>query len=139
MTTNITPNCSWCGKHEPSELIVNAVGVYADGGLRLRAVDGYGVAKRGATAADLDDAVNLLGMPLISDDQAAVWADIEDEAMMLQNLGQVWSQAREAERIAAAAVYAAIRHATEQDVPETQIAAALGVDRMTVRRALGKR
>lgn len=52
--------------------------------------------------------------------------------------GAVWHKAKERERAAAAAMYAAMREAAAAGMPETQIAKAAGVDRMTVRRALGK-
>jgi DNA-binding GntR family transcriptional regulator len=57
----------------------------------------------------------------------------------LRDVGKRWARAKAAERKAAASAYAAIRYAaTVQGVPETQIAELVGVDRMTVRRALGK-
>lgn len=56
----------------------------------------------------------------------------------LHSVGQRWNEARKAERLAAEQVHTAIRHAASTGMPETQIAAALGVNRMTVRKALGK-
>ena len=57
----------------------------------------------------------------------------------LAQAGRAWNKAKERERELAAALYDAIRDAHAAGTPETQIAAAAGVDRMTVRRALGKR
>lgn len=57
----------------------------------------------------------------------------------LELLGSCWREAREAERAAAAAVYEAIRDASAAGVTQVDIAALAGVDRMTVRRALGLR
>ena len=62
-----------------------------------------------------------------------------DVISKLTSLGNKWTKAKEAERTAAANAYAAIVQAHAAGVPETQIASAVGVDRMTVRRALGKR
>jgi DNA invertase Pin-like site-specific DNA recombinase len=49
-----------------------------------------------------------------------------------------WHQAREAERDLAAETYAAIVAAVDSGMSEVQAAKVAGVDRMTVRRALGK-
>lgn len=61
-----------------------------------------------------------------------------DHILILQGVGKDWAQAREDEREVAEIVYKSIRAAHADGVPETQIAAALGVNRMTVRKALGK-
>ena len=53
-------------------------------------------------------------------------------------VGAEWHKAKDRERAAAAAMYAAMQAAAAAGMPETQIARAAGVDRMTVRRALGK-
>jgi DNA invertase Pin-like site-specific DNA recombinase len=52
--------------------------------------------------------------------------------------GLDWEQAREDERKAASVCYQAIRQAHAQGASERRIAEVTGVDRMTVRRALGK-
>lgn len=52
--------------------------------------------------------------------------------------GAAWHKAKERERECAAGLYLAIREASALGMPETKIAKAAGVDRMTVRRALGK-
>lgn len=57
----------------------------------------------------------------------------------LERAGRSWNRARQRERELAAALYEAIQAAHAAGMPETQIAAAAGVDRMTVRKALGKR
>jgi DNA-binding GntR family transcriptional regulator len=49
-----------------------------------------------------------------------------------------WHKARERERALAVALYAAIVAAVESGMSEVQAAKVAGVDRMTVRRALGK-
>ena len=56
----------------------------------------------------------------------------------VRKAGAAWHQAKERERGCAAALYLAMQEAAEAGMPETQIAKAAGVDRMTVRRALGK-
>ena len=56
----------------------------------------------------------------------------------LVRAGESWNRARATERRLAAELYEAIRVAHENGTPETSIAEYAGVDRMTVRRALGK-
>ena len=82
------------------------------------------------------------GMSSISDDrqQGAILvidksASAED---VLFSAGAIFAKARAAERHAAGAVYTAIEHAFHAGMSEVQIAKIAGVDRMTVRRALGK-
>jgi hypothetical protein len=65
------------------------------------------------------------------------WA-ITDPALRLQVIGQAWDRARDNERDIAGEAYDAAKAAAEAGMPETQIAEALGVNRLTVRRALGK-
>lgn len=57
----------------------------------------------------------------------------------LRVIGTEWTLARIAERDAAARAYWQIRVAADAGIPETRISDVVGVDRMTVRRALGKR
>lgn len=64
-------------------------------------------------------------------------ADVADEAT-LRDLGRAWRDARDAERAAADAAKAAVVAAAEAGTPETTLADWVGVDRMTIRRALGK-
>jgi len=52
--------------------------------------------------------------------------------------GQAWRKAKEAERRAAEDCYAALVAAVAAGVSEVEAAKLAGVDRMTVRRALGK-
>lgn len=56
----------------------------------------------------------------------------------LASAGKKWQATRERERAAAASMYEAIKAAREEGMTEVHIAAVVGVDRMTVRRALGK-
>jgi hypothetical protein len=63
--------------------------------------------------------------------------EISDPEMRLRIQGIVWKNARSTERQIAFEAFAVIRSAADT-MPETKIAEALGVDRMTVRRALGK-
>ena len=53
--------------------------------------------------------------------------------------GQEWATSRATERARAQIAYAAINQAHIDGYPETTIASLMNVDRMTVRRALGKR
>jgi hypothetical protein len=75
--------------------------------------------------------------PVIESD-VIVFSPSDDAALLLQHAGEAWSRAREVERMAAAGVQAIIRHAVESGMSEVQAAKIAGVDRMTVRRALGK-
>jgi len=56
----------------------------------------------------------------------------------LTTIGKEWANARTVERKHANVAYATIRKAANAGIPETRIAAAMRIDRMTVRRALGK-
>ena len=56
----------------------------------------------------------------------------------LAKAGKKWHGAKERERALAAELYAAIVKAVEGGMSEVQAAKVAGVDRMTVRRALGK-
>ena len=61
--------------------------------------------------------------------------------MSTEDLGKIagkWHKARERERALAVELYAAIVAAVESGMSEVQAAKVAGVDRMTVRRALGK-
>lgn len=72
---------------------------------------------------------------------ASVLPELADDSTVeaLRRSGKKWSAARANEREAAEAAYAAIAAAAAAGIAETRIAKELGVDRMTVRRALGKR
>lgn len=56
----------------------------------------------------------------------------------LHKVSARWHKARERERALAVELYAAIVVAVESGLSEVQAAKIAGVDRMTVRRALGK-
>ena len=62
-----------------------------------------------------------------------------DPAADLATLGRKWAKARERERDLAEQTYAAIVAACDAGLPEAEAARVAGVDRMTVRRARGKR
>jgi DNA invertase Pin-like site-specific DNA recombinase len=57
----------------------------------------------------------------------------------LEAVGKRWQRARVRERALAAELYDAIREAVDGGMSEHEAARVAGVDRMTVRRALGKR
>lgn len=57
----------------------------------------------------------------------------------LARVGARWQSARTKERALAVELYAAIRSAVAAGMSESEAARVAGVDRMTVRRALGKR
>lgn len=63
--------------------------------------------------------------------------EITDHETRLRVQGIAWKDARSTEREISVEAYELIRDAADT-MPETKIAEALGVDRMTVRRALGK-
>ena len=69
--------------------------------------------------------------------QGYSWA-VTDPALRLQVIGAAWDRVRDNEREIAGEAYDAAKAAAEAGMPETQIAEALGVNRLTVRRALGK-
>lgn len=63
----------------------------------------------------------------------------DDARAALAAAGERWRAAVSDERAAAAACYAAIVAACDAGVPEREATRLAGVDRMTVRRARGKR
>lgn len=81
---------------------------------------------------------------LMSDPDLAVQASAQvhpSRAVVLPELeraGEAWQEARAAERLTQLACYTAIKVAANAGIPETRIAEYAQVDRMTVRRALGK-
>lgn len=56
----------------------------------------------------------------------------------LTAIAKRWHKARDAERALAVQLYDAIRQAVSDGMSESEAARVAGVDRMTVRRALGK-
>ena len=56
----------------------------------------------------------------------------------LSAAGKKWNEARQAERQLASELYEAIKQAVASGMSEVEAAKVAGVDRMTVRRALGK-
>lgn len=56
----------------------------------------------------------------------------------LRKAGKAWHNAKRRERERAAALYQEIREAVARGLSESEAARVAGVDRMTVRRALGK-
>jgi len=65
-------------------------------------------------------------------------ADLPALKLSVLNAGRVWSAAKDDERAAMATLYAAVVAAHAAGVTEVEAARLAGVDRMTVRRALGK-
>ena len=61
-----------------------------------------------------------------------------DQSRELAKVAERWHKARQRERELATQMYDLIRAAHQSGLPETHIAKIAGVDRMTVRRALGK-
>jgi reverse gyrase len=64
--------------------------------------------------------------------------ELDRQAEQLRLTASHWRQAREVERDLAAETYAAIVAAVDSGMSEVQAAKVASVDRMTVRRALGK-
>lgn len=65
-------------------------------------------------------------------------ARLEDATSRLQAVGAAWAAARDSEREIAGTAYEAVRIAAEAGLSEVRIAELLGVNRTTVRTALGK-
>ena len=64
--------------------------------------------------------------------------EITDHETRLRIIGMIWNEQRDSEREIAGEAYDAIKAATGS-MTEVDMAEALGVNRMTIRRALGKR
>ena len=62
----------------------------------------------------------------------------EDATARLEAVGAAWAAARDSEREIAGTAYDAVRAAAEAGLSEVRIAELLGVNRTTVRTALGK-
>jgi len=63
---------------------------------------------------------------------------IQDVELRLGIVGAIWDRAKDEEREIAGSAYAAVKEAADAGLPETEIADLIGVNRTTVRRALGK-
>jgi hypothetical protein len=101
----------------------------------LRQVSRTGVDFCGSQYDD-DEAMNeSFGQPVVP----GIWSSSDDPVDILIDLGEVWAAEREKERMAASAAYQAIRYAASKGVSEVEMSKRLNVDRMTIRRALGKR
>ena len=72
----------------------------------------------------------------VSDDDRK--ASLKDATARLEAVGAAWAAARDSEREIAGAAYEAVRIAAEAGLSEVRIAELLGVNRTTVRTALGK-
>jgi len=94
------------------------------------------------TAYSGDIIIRWTGMSVISDSvQSGALLVVQKNATaedILADAGQIFNKARLAQREASGAVYTAIENAARAGISEVQIAKLAGVDRMTVRRALGK-
>lgn len=137
------PRCPWCAKSIPSAAPNAALGgIYAHGpdGFSVQSCDAGGLTQPEYLVDTLDDVTAIAVVnQLVGDESAGVLAaDDADAVVLLEELGRTWSQAQEAERQVAAAAYALIRHAVDEGLSESEVARRLGVDRMTVRRAVGK-
>ena len=89
------------------------------------------------TDAEMGQELSANAHPVI-EDNLIVFSPDHDAALLLQHAGEAWSRARDVERLAAAGAQAIIRFAVAGGMSEVQAAKVAGVDRMTVRRALGK-
>ena len=89
------------------------------------------------TDAGMTPEMSANAHPVI-EDNVIVFSPSDDAALLLQHAGEAWSRARDVERLAAAGVQAIVRYAVAGGMSEVQAAKVAGVDRMTVRRALGK-
>jgi hypothetical protein len=65
-------------------------------------------------------------------------ARLEDATARLEAVGAAWAAARDSEREIAGTAYDAVRAAADAGLSEVRIAELLGVNRTTVRTALGK-
>ena len=65
-------------------------------------------------------------------------ARLQDATSRLEAVGAAWAAARDSERAIAGTAYEAVRAAAEAGLSEVRIAELLGVNRTTVRTALGK-
>lgn len=137
-------NCVWCAKPQPA----NDATVLAGIATRDDDVNWWDV--RRATEDGLDGRTWLLDEPgeltpgatVVADDDTALLLDDpqdDDWGTVLIEVGAQLADAREAAAAALAAALLAARHGVKAGLSEAEAARFLQVDRMTVRRALGKR
>ena len=136
------PRCTACAAvHFDADPNSYVEGTYTltDDGYSVHRVSGSGLA--GSYLVDtLDDVLAIAdGLQPMGDDSAGVLVSLGDDRLaILTEAGAAWSRARELEREAAAAVYALIADCVAAGLSESEVARRVGVDRMTVRRAVGK-
>jgi hypothetical protein len=134
-----SPRCISCAKPLPVGGIVDMQLAVRDDDLwQIHQVGDY-VSNSGMVWDDdeMTPELSTNNHPVIESD-VIVFSPSDDAALLLQHAGEAWSRAREVERMAAAGVQAIIRHAVKSGMSEVQAAKIAAVDRMTVRRALGK-
>lgn len=138
--------CAWCAKDQPRNAEAHLEGLagtdWTGSAIVARAVSTAGVRETEWIVDDLDGLAALTGSTIVGDEGGALLLDPQAEPDWLTvcyEVGTALSSARTAERLALGGAAVAAVHAADAGAPETKIAEALGVDRMTVRKWLGKR
>ena len=137
-----TPRCTSCAapQHDAApNAYVSGIYSQVEYGYTVHRVSGSGIAGS-HLVEDLNDLRDLAnGLEVVGTEGGGVLVDPDSDVLVvLQEAGAAWAAARELEREAAAAVYGLIVRCDARGISESEIARRLDVDRMTVRRALGK-
>lgn len=136
---SLKPRCIWCSKTNTNPLAyIRGIAVpEGGGGYTVRGMDRTGPTRPVMLweASDLDGFPGIgatdVGMLLLSESTA-------DTQGILADAGEALEVARAAVAAAMAAATIAVRHGVAAGIPEAAVARLVGVDRMTVRKMVGK-
>jgi len=135
--------CPWCAKEQPANANLALVGVatqYDDESWRVRAISERGVSDREWLVDEVADFVPTTTF-VVEGEGAVVIIEpeyIDDWALIADEAGKALADARERLDLATRAAEIVVRCAIEDTMSEVEVARRVGVDRMTVRKWLGK-
>lgn len=143
MSTLPGVRCPWCAKEQPANANLALVGVavqYDDESWRVRAISERGVSDREWMVDEVVDFVPSTTF-VVEGEGAVVIIEpeyIDDWALIADEAGKALADARDRLDLAMRAAEIVTRCAVEDGISEVEVARRVGVDRMTVRKWLGK-
>ncbi len=135
--------CVWCAKEQPANANLALVGVavqHDDESWRVRAISERGVSDREWMVDEVVDFVPSTTF-VVEGEGAVVIIEpeyIDDWALIADEAGKALADARDRLDLAMRAAEIVTRCAIEDGISEVEVARRVGVDRMTVRKWLGK-
>jgi len=135
--------CPWCAKEQPANANLALVGVavqYDDEAWQVRAISERGVSDREWMVDEVVDFVPSTTF-VVEGEGAVVIIEpdyIDDWQLIAHEAGKALADARERLNFAMRAAEIVVRCAVEDGISEVEVARRVGVDRMTVRKWLGK-